>query len=135
VWIATDPDHAARAVLLARLALGGRGLAVAPAPPPPPSTLERRKLLRDALRLTPWRAIGSTGGWLVPEQVARKRVAWGGGVGGGAANAAFRPRESRLIAVPAAGREGSLGLGAVSGRWARSWFRRGALAAARVSTT
>ena len=26
VWIATDPDHTARAVLLARLALGGRGL-------------------------------------------------------------------------------------------------------------
>ncbi|MCP9943506.1 hypothetical protein KBY70_14070 [Cyanobium sp. ATX 6E8] len=77
VWIATDPDHTARAVLLARLALGGRGLAVAPAPPPPPSTLERRKLLRDALRLTLWRAIGSSGGWLVPEQVARKRVACG----------------------------------------------------------
>jgi hypothetical protein len=77
VWIATDPDHTARAVLLVRLALGGRGLAVAPAPPPPPSALERRKLLRDALRLTLWRATGSTGGWLVPEQVARKRKACG----------------------------------------------------------
>lgn len=67
----------ARTVLLARLALGGRGLAVAPAPPPPPSTAERRKLLRDALRLTLWRATGSTGAWLVPEQVARKRKACG----------------------------------------------------------
>jgi len=50
-------------------------------PPPISSALERRKL---------WRATGSTGGWLVPEQVARKRAAFGGGVGGGAANVAFR---------------------------------------------
>ncbi|MCP9892087.1 hypothetical protein KBY57_13640 [Cyanobium sp. Aljojuca 7D2] len=64
-------------MLLARLALGGRGLAVAPMLPPPPSSAERRKLLRDALRLTLWRATGSTGGWLVPEQVARKRAACG----------------------------------------------------------
>ena len=78
MWIATDPDHTARAVLLARLALGGRGLAVAPSPPPPPSSAERRKLLRDALRLTLWHATGSSGGWLVPEQVGRKRVACGG---------------------------------------------------------
>jgi hypothetical protein len=52
VWIATDPNHTARAVL-----------------PPPPSSAERRKLLRDALRLTFWRAIDSTSAWLVPEQV------------------------------------------------------------------
>ena len=77
MWIATDPDHTALAVLLARLALSGRGLAVAPLPPPPASALERRKLLRDALRLTLWRATGSTGGWLVPEQVARKRAVCG----------------------------------------------------------
>jgi hypothetical protein len=80
VWIATDTDHTdhtARAVLLARLALGGRGLAVAPMLPPPPSSTERRKLLRDVLRLTLWRATGSTGAWLVPEQVARKRNACG----------------------------------------------------------
>lgn len=78
MWIATDPDHTARAVLLARLVLGGRGLAVAPSPPPPPpSSAERRKLLRDALRLTLWRATGSTGAWLVPEQVASKRKACG----------------------------------------------------------
>ena len=46
---------------------------MAPSPPPPSSALEHRKLLRDALRLTLWRATGSTGRWLVPEQVARKR--------------------------------------------------------------
>jgi hypothetical protein len=50
---------------------------VAPSPPTSPSALERRKLLRDALRLTPWLATGSIGAWLVPEQVARKRVACG----------------------------------------------------------
>ncbi len=78
MWIATDPDRTARAVLLARLALGGRHLAVAPMlPPPPPSSAERRKLLSDALRLTLWRATGSTGAWLVPEQVALKRKACG----------------------------------------------------------
>jgi len=49
----------------------------APSPPPPSSSAERRKLWRDALRLTLWRATGSTGGWLVPEQVARKRAACG----------------------------------------------------------
>jgi hypothetical protein len=83
---------------------------VAPSPPPPPSALERRKLLRDALRLTLWRATGSTGGWLVLP-VARKRGLWG--VGGGAANVAFRPRESRLSAVPAVGREGAAGVGSL----------------------
>jgi len=77
VWIATDLDHTARAFLLARLALGGRGLGVAPMLPPPPSALERRKLLRDALRLTLWRATGSTGAWLVPEHMACKRAACG----------------------------------------------------------
>jgi len=74
VWIATDPDHTARAVLLARLALGSRGLAVSPSLPPPTSALECRKLLRDALRLTLWRATGSTGGWLVPEQLPPQRA-------------------------------------------------------------
>jgi hypothetical protein len=44
-----------------------------------------------------WRATSSTGGWLVPEQVA-PQVGGLWGVGG-AANAAFRPRESRLSAV------------------------------------
>ena len=50
---------------------------MAPSLPPPASALECRKLLRDALRLTLWRATGSTGGWLVPEQVARKRAVCG----------------------------------------------------------
>ena len=73
VWIATDPDHTARAVLNAQIALGPRGIQVGP-PPPPASPAERRKLLRDALRLQLWRATGSTGAWLAPQVVARKRA-------------------------------------------------------------
>jgi hypothetical protein len=72
VWIATDPDHTARAVVLARIALGSQGIRVGPADLPTPSPSEHRKLLRDALRLTLWRATGSTGAWLAPEVVARK---------------------------------------------------------------
>jgi len=63
LWIATDPEHAARATLLARIALGGRGIEIQPDPPPPPPPSERHKLVRDALRLVLWRATGSTGGW------------------------------------------------------------------------
>ncbi|MCP9883123.1 hypothetical protein KBY65_11660 [Cyanobium sp. Alchichica 3B3-8F6] len=74
VWIATDPDHTARVVILARIALGSQGIRVGPADLPAPSSAERRKLLRDALRLTLWRATGSTGAWLAPEVAARKRV-------------------------------------------------------------
>jgi len=74
VWIATDPDHTARAVVLARIALGSQGIRVGPADWPTPSSGERRKLLRDALRLTLWRATGSTGAWLAPQVVARKRA-------------------------------------------------------------
>ena len=74
VWIATDPDHTARAVVLARIALGSQGIRVGPADWPTPSPAERRKLLRDALRLTLWRATGSTGAWLAPQVVARKRA-------------------------------------------------------------
>ena len=77
VWIATDPDHTARAVLIARLVLAPRGIQVAPSPAPPPSPGERLKLLRDGLRLTLWRATGSTGAWLVPWVVAQKRAAAG----------------------------------------------------------
>ena len=55
VWIATDPDHTARAVILARSVLGSQGI-------------------RNALRLTLWRATGSTGAWLAPKVVARKRA-------------------------------------------------------------
>ncbi len=74
VWIATDPDHTARAVVLARIAFGSQGIRVGPADLPTPSPGEHRKLLRDALRLTLWRATGSTGAWLAPKVVARKRA-------------------------------------------------------------
>ena len=74
VWIATDPDHTARAVVLARIALGSQGIRVGPTDLPTPSPSEHRKLLRDALRLTLWRATGSTGAWLAPEVVACKRA-------------------------------------------------------------
>ena len=74
LWIATDPDHTARATLLARIALAGRGIQIQPDPPPTPSPSEHRRLLTGALRLTLWRVSGSTGAWLVPEIVARKRA-------------------------------------------------------------
>jgi len=37
LWIATDPEHTARATLLARIALAGRGIEIQPDPPPPPT--------------------------------------------------------------------------------------------------
>ena len=57
-----------------RSALGSQGIRVGPADLPTPSPGERRKLVRDALRLTLWRATGSTGAWLAPKVVARKRA-------------------------------------------------------------
>ena len=57
-----------------RIALGSQGIRVSPADLPTPSPGERRKLLRDALRLNLWRATGSTGAWLAPKVVARKRA-------------------------------------------------------------
>jgi hypothetical protein len=74
IWIATDPDRTARATLLARIALAGRGIQIQPDPPPTPSPSEHRKLLTGALRLTLWRVTGSTGAWVVPQIVARKRA-------------------------------------------------------------
>ena len=74
IWIVTDPDHPARATLLVRTALAGRGIQIQPGPPPTPSPSEYRKLLTGALRLTLWRITGSTGAWLVPQIVARKRA-------------------------------------------------------------
>ena len=74
VWIATDPDHTARAVILARIALGSQGIRVGPADWPTPSSAERRRLLRDALSLTLWQATGSTVARLVPGALARKRA-------------------------------------------------------------
>jgi len=76
VWIATDPDHTARAVLNVQIALGPRGIQVVPHLPPP-GPIERRKLLRDALRLQLWRPTGSTGAWLAPERAALKRASCG----------------------------------------------------------
>lgn len=43
-----------------------QGIRVGPIDLPTPSSGERRKLLRNALRLTLWRATGSTGAWLAP---------------------------------------------------------------------
>jgi len=60
-------------VLNAQIALGPPGIQVGP-PPPPPGPIERRKRLRDALRLQLWRATGSTGAWLAPERAASKRA-------------------------------------------------------------
>jgi hypothetical protein len=77
VWIATDPDHTARATLLARIALAGRGIQIQPDPPPTPSSSEHRKLLTGALRLSLWRVTGSTGAWVVPQIVASKRAGCG----------------------------------------------------------
>ena len=74
-----------------RSALGSQGIRVGPTYLPTPSPGERRKLLRDALRLTLWRATGSTGAWLAPEIVPRKRADCGVQAG-----AAFRPRLGRL---------------------------------------
>ena len=74
VWIATDPDHTARAVILARIALGSQGIRVGPADWPIPSSAERRRLLPDALRLTLWQATGSTVARLFPGALARKRA-------------------------------------------------------------
>ena len=45
-------------MILARIALGSQGI-------------------RDALRLTLWRATGSTGAWLAPQVAARKRAVCG----------------------------------------------------------
>lgn len=56
------------------IALGSQVIRVAPADFPTPSSGESRRLLRDAMRLTLWRATGSTGAWLAPDELARKRA-------------------------------------------------------------
>jgi len=75
------PDHRPRPLVappaLACIALGSQGIRVGPADWPTPSSAERPKLFRDALRLTLWRATGSTGAWLAPEVVARKQAVCG----------------------------------------------------------
>jgi len=76
-----NPDHRPRPLVappaLARMALGSQGIRVGPADLPTPSPSERRKLLRDALRFTLWRATGSTVAWLDPQVIARKRAVCG----------------------------------------------------------
>ena len=70
-------DHksdAQKHVRLLRIALGSQGIRVARADLPTPSSGERRRLLRDALRLTLWQATGSTVARLVPGVLARKRA-------------------------------------------------------------
>ena len=64
--------------MLARIAPGSQGIRVCPADLPTSSPGERRKLLRDALRLPLWGATGSTGAWLASEVVACKRADCGG---------------------------------------------------------
>jgi len=54
--------------------VAARRIQIQPDPPPPSSPGESRKLIRDALRLSLWRANGSTGGLLVPQTIARKRA-------------------------------------------------------------
>jgi hypothetical protein len=79
VVLVSDSHHLPRLLPAARLALGGRGLALASLtadadwPPaqrhPPPGPLP---ITRDWLRLQLWRATGSTGAFLVPSIQRRK---------------------------------------------------------------
>ncbi len=77
LWIATDPNHTPRAVLLAQLALAGRGIRVFPADPPMPPYSEQAKLWRDGLRFALWRSTGLGAEQLAPAEVQRKRQACG----------------------------------------------------------
>ena len=76
-WLQHRQAPAPQRIWISRIALAGRGIQIQPDPPPTPSPSEHRKLLRDALRLTLWRFTGSTGAWLVPQIVARKRAGCG----------------------------------------------------------
>ena len=98
IWIATDPEHTARATLLARIALAGRGIQIQPDPPPPPSPGERRKLARDTLRMSLWRATGSIGvGWcLKPLPANGRSVACRAASRAGPGAARCLPRRSGL---------------------------------------
>ena len=100
MWIATDPDHTARAAVLARIALGSQGIRVGPADWPTPSSGERRKLLRDGLRLTLWRATGSTGAWLAQTCCPQTGSLWGVGVG---SQRGFQAAVGAAVALEAGG--------------------------------
>ncbi|MEB3193731.1 MAG: hypothetical protein VKO19_01235, partial [Cyanobacteriota bacterium] len=79
VLLVSDSHHLPRLLPAARLAVGGRGLAVATlladaaVPPsqrhPPPGPWP---ITRDWLRLQLWRATGSTGAFLAPATRQRK---------------------------------------------------------------
>ena len=73
-WLQRRQAPAPQRIWISRIALAGLGIQIQPDPPPTPSPSEHRKLLRDALRLTLWRVTGSTGAWVVPQIVARKRA-------------------------------------------------------------
>jgi hypothetical protein len=77
LWIATDPSHTPRAVLLAQLALVGRGIRVLPVDPPTPPQREQAKLWRDGLRFALWRSTGLGAEQLAAVEVQRKRQACG----------------------------------------------------------
>ena len=62
---------------LAPQCLGSQGIRVGPADLPTPSPSEHSKFLSDVLRLTLWRATGSTGASLAPDALARKRADFG----------------------------------------------------------
>lgn len=80
VLLVSDREHLPRAGLAAQLALGGQGIRVTPvaAPPAPPEMLHRLRegplsAARDALRITAWRACGSTLAFLQPQLLEGKR--------------------------------------------------------------
>lgn len=73
IWIATDPEHTARATLLARIALAGRGIQIQPDPAPPPSPGAASSSATPCASAS-WRATGRTGAALVPQIVARRRA-------------------------------------------------------------
>jgi len=78
VLLVSDSHHLPRLLPAAEVALGGQGLRTAgltassalPAP-------EALPIVRDWLRLQLWRATGSTGAFLVPQQLQRKQAACG----------------------------------------------------------
>jgi len=81
VLLVSDSHHLPRLLPAARVALGSRGLSVAGLVAdagsqrhPPPGAWP---ISRDWLRLQLWRATGSTGAFLVPEEKAQKQAACG----------------------------------------------------------
>ena len=75
VWIATDPDHKARAVIFARIALGSQGICVGPAdwPDPPPAPVNAASCF--GMPCARDRCPQTGGLWCVGLQVVRGLVA------------------------------------------------------------